>query len=78
MRTFTEKQGDDRVWIRDWCRFDWWFPHVGIVVDERKREDEEIVVKRAWCESHRIVYFSPIESRDHGLLARVVQERRCN
>lgn len=49
------------VWDGQPCRFDWWFPHLGIAVDEIS-EDElnqrfaEFEHRREWCDERCIIY----------------------
>ena len=61
--------------------FDWWFPYVGIAVDEKMplHGEEEVATKRQWCQDRLAVYFGPMDletPRDWEFLKEMAAERR--
>ena len=60
-------------------RFDFWFPHLGIAVDQNKRPDVELDLKRKWCEDNKVIYREPCQvESDEGIdtLREMAQQRR--
>lgn len=80
------------IWQGQICRFDWWFPHLGIAVDEVSTEElerrlSEFDHRREWCAERFINYtIIPPDDRRPGMfhvrqealdaLRRASEERR--
>ena len=60
--------------------FDWWFPHLGIAIDEHVPPGGilEVEYKRQWChtDDRRILYFGPDDLTDMDFLREKATERR--
>ena len=63
--------------------FDWWFPYIGIALDDKMpaHGEAEVATKRAWCQEHMVIYFGPMDletPQDWDVLRELSAERRGN
>lgn len=60
-------------------QFRFWFPHIGIAVDDVMPVGGELEVeaRREWCVENAVLYFGPTDVTDLDMLRELAAERRA-